>query len=34
MTVREQVFLTGVGVAVPLLAAWVRVTLWEWQARR
>ncbi len=31
---REMLGLSGFCVAIPLLAAWVKVRLWELQARR
>ena len=34
MTRDFQIFGTACCIGIPLLAAWCKVRLWEWQARR
>lgn len=29
MSINTQIFLSGCAIAIPLLAAWVKVRLWE-----
>jgi hypothetical protein len=34
MSIREQIGLTGFAIGIPLLLAWVKIRIWEWQASR